>query len=63
MTVHQILECEQIVSCVPYAVKASAVEKTLHTNETTPYVPATKLKEHKNFIIYVDLDSAAGILK
>ena len=63
MTVSQIMKCEKIISCVPYAVKASAVEKTLHTKETTHYVPATKLKEHKNFILYVDLDSAAGILK
>ena len=63
MTVKQIMQCERIISCVPYAVKANAVEKTIHTEETTPYVPATKLKEHKNFILYVDMDSAAGILK
>lgn len=63
MTVSQIMKCERIISCVPYAVKAPAVEKTLHTKETTPYVPATKLKEHPNFILYVDKDSAAGILK
>lgn len=63
MTVHQIMSCERIISCVPYAVKASAIEKTIHTKETTPYVPATKLKEHKNFILYVDMDSAKEILK
>ncbi len=63
MTVSQIMSCERIISCVPYAVKADAVEKTLHTTETTPNVPATKLKEHKNFILYVDMDSAAKILK
>jgi len=63
MTVSQIMKCERIISCVPYPVKAPAVEKTLHTKETTPYVPATKLKEHPNFILYVDMDSAAGILK
>lgn len=63
MTVSQIMKCERIISCVPYAVKANAVEKTLHTTETTPYVPATKLKEHKNFILYLDMDSAAKILK
>ena len=63
MTVSQIMKCERIISCVPYAVKAPAVEKTLHTQETTPYVPATKLKEHPNFILYVDMDSAKGILK
>lgn len=63
MTVSQIMRCERIISCVPYAVKASAVEKTLHTKETTPLVPATKLKEHPNFILYLDEDSAKGVLK
>jgi len=63
MTVSQIMKCERIISCVPYPVKASAVEKTIHTKETTNLVPATKLKEHPNFILYVDMDSAAGILK
>ena len=63
MTVSQIMKCERIISCVPYAVKESAVEKTIHTQETTPLVPATKLKEHKNWILYVDMDSAKGILK
>ena len=63
MTVHQIMSCERIISCVPYAVKASAIEKTIHTKETTPMVPATKLKEHKNLILYVDMDSAKEILK
>jgi len=63
MTVSQIMKCERIISCVPYPVKASAVEKTIHTKETTNLVPSTKLKEHPNFILYVDMDSAAGILK
>ena len=63
MTVHQIMSCERIISCVPYAVKASAIGKTIHTKDTTPNVPATKLKEHKNFILYVDMDSAKEILK
>ncbi|MBE6701337.1 MAG: glucosamine-6-phosphate deaminase [Ruminococcaceae bacterium] len=63
MTVHQIMSCRKIVSCVPYAVKANAIEKTIHTKETTPLVPATKLKEHSDFILYVDMDSAKGILK
>ena len=63
MTVHQIMQCKKIVSCVPYAVKADAVDKTIHTTETTPYVPATKLKEHNDFILYVDMDSAKEILK
>ena len=63
MTVYQIMQCERIVSCVPYAVKASAVEKTVHTEELTNLVPATMLKQHKDFILYVDMDSAKGILR
>jgi glucosamine-6-phosphate deaminase len=47
---------------VPYAVKASAVEKTLKTNETTPLVPATLLKEHESFTLYIDAESAARVI-
>ena len=63
MTPHQIMQCERIVSCVPYAVKAEAVENTVKAKATTNMVPATLLKEHKDFILYLDEDSAAGILK
>ena len=62
MTVHQILSCRHIVSCVPYAVKANAVRATL-TTEKTNTVPATILKEHESFVLYVDGDSAKGILE
>ena len=63
MTVHQIMQCKKIVSCVPYKVKASAVLKTLTTKETTNFVPATKLKEHSDFTLYIDMDSASEVLK
>ena len=63
MTAYQIMQCERIVSCVPYAVKADAVRKTLSADKTTNLVPATLLKEHKDFILYLDMDSAAYILK
>lgn len=62
MTPWQIMQCREIISCVPYAVKADAVKKTLTTRETTPMVPATLLKEHPNFILYVDADSAADVV-
>jgi len=58
MTVHQILACERIVSCVPYAVKADAVKATLESNEVTNMIPATIMKDHKDFILYIDTDSA-----
>ena len=62
MTPYQIMQCKVIVSCVPYAVKADAVEKTVHTKGTTPMVPSTLLKEHENFILYADADSSAKII-
>lgn len=63
MTPWQIMQCREIVSCVPYAVKADAIEKTLTAKETTPMVPATLLKEHPNFILYADMDSAAKVIR
>lgn len=62
MTTYQIMQCEEIISCVPYAVKADAIAKTLKTKETTPNVPATLLKEHPNFILYIDSDSAKDVI-
>ncbi len=62
MTTWQIMQCREIISCVPYAVKANAVEKTLKTATTTPDVPATLLKEHPSFILYIDSDSAAKVV-
>mgnify|MGYP000871800263 CR=1 FL=1 len=61
MSVYQIMQCEHIVSCVPYAVKAKAVADTL-ANDLTNNIPATMLKKHKNFILYVDMDSAKDII-
>ena len=63
MTVYQIMQCQRIVSCVPYKVKAEAVENTLKAKEVTNMIPSTMLKTHKDLIIYADLDSAKDILK
>lgn len=62
MTPYQIMQCRRIVSCVPYAVKAEAVEKTLRAEAVTNLVPATLLKTHPDFLLYLDRDSAARIL-
>ena len=62
MTAYQIMQCERIVSCVPYAVKADAVEKTLRAETVTNLVPATLLKTHPDFILYLDQDSASRVL-
>ena len=58
MSVYQIMQCKKIVSCVPYAVKAKAVRDTLE-NPLTEEIPATMLKRHKNFTLFIDADSAA----
>ena len=61
MTCPQIMKCRSILSVVPYAVKAEAVFKTM-TTELSPEVPATLLKEHPDFTLYCDSDSASLIL-
>ncbi len=58
MSVRQILKCENIISCVPYAVKASAVYNTLK-GEVSNNVPATILKTHPSFTLYIDRESAS----
>lgn len=56
MTCTQIMKCKQIISVVPYAVKADAILATLQ-NEQTNEVPATLLKSHPDFFLYCDKDS------
>lgn len=60
MTVRQIMKCERIVSIVPRAVKADAVAWTL-TRALTNEVPATILKSHRDFALFVDADSFAKV--
>jgi glucosamine-6-phosphate deaminase len=61
MSVWQIMQCKTIVSCVPHPVKADAVFKTF-TNMTSNMVPATILKQHNDFHLYLDKNSASGII-
>lgn len=58
MTCAEIMKCKTIISVVPYSVKAEAVYKTL-TTELSPEVPATLLKQHGDFTLYCDKDSAS----
>lgn len=60
MSVHQIMQCRHIVSCVPFAVKARAIRDTLE-NQPVNTVPATKLKTHPNWTLFLDKDSASLI--
>lgn len=60
MTPFQILQCERILSCVPSAVKADAVRDTLQ-NPVTAGVPATILKTHPRFTLFLDAESFAKV--
>ena len=59
MTAYQIMQCRHIISSVPHRVKAKAVADTLHSEIVTPDIPATLLKTHPDFQLFVDGDSAA----
>ena len=61
MTAYQIMQCGTIVSCVPHKVKAEAIRKTLAAEEVTNEIPATLLKTHPDFILYLDENSASEI--
>jgi glucosamine-6-phosphate deaminase len=60
MTVPQIMKCIHIISAVPYAAKADAIKDTLE-KDLTPNVPATILKTHSEFYLFLDTDSASKI--
>ena len=62
MTTYQIMQCKRIVSCVPNAVKAEAIKNTLSAKEVTPMVPATLLSTHPDWLLYIDENSASGVL-
>lgn len=62
MSVKQIMKSKEIISFVPYQVKAKAVQQTLES-ELTNMVPATMLKTHPNWTLYVDQDSSSLLKK
>lgn len=61
MTVWQIMQCKTVISAVPYRAKAEAIAKTLR-NPLTRMVPATVLKQHADFNLFLDKDSASEII-
>ena len=61
MTPWQIMQCRTIISCVPHKVKAVAVKNTL-INSLTEIVPATMLKQHSDFHLFLDNNSASEII-
>jgi glucosamine-6-phosphate deaminase len=60
MTVHQIMQCRTIISCVPDKRKAEAVKNTVE-GELSNLVPATMLKQHNDFHLYLDQASASEL--
>ena len=61
ITVRQILNCKTILSFVPDGRKALAVRNTL-AETANPEVPATALKLHDDWHLYLDNASAAMII-
>ncbi len=61
MLPRQIMACESIVSVVPHAVKAQAVYNTI-TRAVDPMVPATLLKKHDRWYLFLDSESASDLM-
>lgn len=61
MSVWQIMQCKSIISVVPHKVKADAVRKTL-TTPLTNKIPATMLKQHPDWYLFLDRDSASAAI-
>jgi glucosamine-6-phosphate deaminase len=61
MTPWQIMQCRTIISSVPHKVKSTAVKNTL-INAITEIVPATLLKQHPDYHLYIDRNSASEII-
>jgi len=62
MTIHQIMQSRVIISCVPDERKMTAIKNTLE-NGLTKDVPATILKKHPDFHLYLDKKSAGGFIR
>lgn len=60
MTPYQIMQCKKIITAVPHAVKANAINMAL-TQEISNLVPATLLRTHPDWNLFID-ESSAGLL-
>ena len=61
MTVYQMMQSRVVLSIVPGLRKAEAIKKTLEAEEVTNLVPATKLREHANWMLFLDANSASMV--
>lgn len=59
MTVYQIMQSKAILSVVPGLRKAQAIQNTLEAPQITNRIPATKLREHSDWELFLDSDSAS----
>ena len=57
----QIMACRHIVTAVPHCVKAEAIYNTI-TKPVTPDVPATLMKTHPDWNLFIDSDSASLLI-
>lgn len=62
MTVYQMMQSKKIISCVPHKVKAGAIKDTLE-NDLDNKIPATILKQHCDWTLFIDENSASLIDK
>ena len=60
MLPRQIMACKTIITVVPHAVKAQAIYSTI-TEPVTNMVPATLLKTHPDWHLFIDDDAAAKL--
>ena len=61
MCVKQIMSCRHIVTATPHPVKAEAVRNTI-TQPVQPAIPATILKTHPDWHLFLDEASASLLL-
>ena len=61
MTPYRIMQSKVIISSVPHAVKADAIQKTIEAKETTNMIPATLLKEHGEWYLFIDENSGKNV--
>ena len=59
MTVYQIMQSRAVISVVPGKRKAQAIKMTLEAEAVTNTIPATKLREHPDWVLFLDADSAS----
>lgn len=56
----QIMACKKIITVAPHAVKAQAIYDTI-TQKVNNMVPATLMKTHPEWYLYIDDESAAKL--